>query len=60
MKQDLMNILACPLCKSHPLALKVAKEEVGEIIEGTLTCNKCSIDYPIDDGIPNLIPPKRN
>jgi len=55
MKRDLMDILACPMCKGD-LELKV-EEENDEIIMGTLYCAKCDESYPIEDGIPNLLPP---
>jgi uncharacterized protein YbaR (Trm112 family) len=51
-----MEILCCPLCKAD-LELKVTKEEGGEILEGTLICTKCRERYPIEDGIPNMLPP---
>ncbi len=54
-----MEILACPKCKYHPLDLSVRKEEGNEIIEGTITCPRCRIDYPIEDGIPNMLIPER-
>ena len=57
MRKDLMEILACPLCKG-PLELTVEKEEGPEVIEGTLVCAKCSERYPIEDSIPNLLPPE--
>ena len=57
MKQSLMEILACPKCKYHPLDLKIAKEEKGEVIDGTITCPKCRIEYPIEDSIPNMLIP---
>ncbi len=56
MKKDLMDILCCPVCKGD-LQLTVKKEEGGEITEGTLFCPKCEETYPIEDGIPNLLPP---
>jgi uncharacterized protein YbaR (Trm112 family) len=56
MKPDLMEILRCPLCRGE-LVLAVRKREGGEIVEGTLTCGKCHVDYPITDGIPDLLPP---
>jgi uncharacterized protein YbaR (Trm112 family) len=56
MKKDLMDILCCPVCKGD-LTLTVKKEEGGEIIDGSLYCAKCSEAYPIEDGIPNLLPP---
>lgn len=56
MKRDLMDILVCPVCKGE-LELKVAKEEDDEIVEGALYCKECDETYPIEDSIPNLLPP---
>ena len=58
MKKKLMDILACPVCKHHPLDLTVAKEDADEVLEGTIRCTKCNVDYPIEDGIPNMLPPE--
>jgi len=56
MKPDLMEILCCPLCRGE-LTLATRKKEGNEIIEGTLACPACHVDYPIQDGIPDLLPP---
>ncbi|MCH8107881.1 MAG: methytransferase partner Trm112 [Chloroflexi bacterium] len=56
MKKDLMDILACPVCKGE-LELRVDSEEGNEVITGALLCHKCPETYPIDDAIPNLLPP---
>lgn len=56
MKEELMDILCCPLDK-HELELEVEKREDEEIISGTLVCPECGTEYPIEDGIPNLLPP---
>ena len=56
MKPDLLEILRCPLCRGE-LTLASRKTEGAEIVEGTLTCTKCHIEYPIADGIPDLLPP---
>lgn len=56
MQQALMDILCCPRCRAD-LELKVTREEDGEIIEGTLVCTGCRERYPIEDGIPNMLPP---
>jgi len=56
MRPDLMEILCCPVCHGE-LALTVRKREKDEIVEGTLRCAHCKEDYPIEDGIPNLLPP---
>lgn len=56
MKRELMDILACPLCKGE-LSLTVTKEDGNEIVEGSLQCKSCEETYPIEDTIPNLLPP---
>ncbi len=48
--KELFNILACPLCKSD---LKYNKAKTK------LICVKCEANYPIREGIPVLIPPKK-
>ena len=56
MKESLMDIVCCPLDK-HELELTVEERDDGEILDGTLTCTECGETYPIEDGIPNLLPP---
>jgi len=56
LKKELMDILACPICKSD-LILNVTKENDEEIVSGTIYCFKCDEHYPIEDGIPNMLPP---
>ncbi len=56
MKRELMDVLACPVCKG-PLELEASREEGDEIVEGVLTCQQCGESYPIEDTIPNLLPP---
>ena len=62
MKTDLLDIIACPVCKG-PLTLhgdSVAPDDApdaGEVLTGTLTCSECNERYPIAEGIPNLLPP---
>ena len=55
MRRELMEILACPLDKHHPLDLQVFVES-DEIEEGLLVCPKCLRWYPIRDSIPELLP----
>ena len=57
MKKNLMEILACPVCKGR-LELKVDIAEGDEIIAGSLLCSRCDESYPIEDTIPNLLPPE--
>ena len=62
MNPNLLNILACPICRG-PLTLQADKTapadapNAGEILTGALTCSPCNERYPITDGIPNLLPP---
>jgi len=56
MKKELMDILACPVCKGK-LELSVTEENEQEIVTGSLYCPKCDVQYPIADTIPNLLPP---
>jgi uncharacterized protein YbaR (Trm112 family) len=55
-KKELMDILACPVCKGE-LELSVEEENEQEIVTGSLYCRKCDERYPIVDTIPNLLPP---
>ncbi|HYM16356.1 MAG TPA: methytransferase partner Trm112 [Dehalococcoidia bacterium] len=56
MRKDLMEILACPMCKGE-LTLTIDEEKDDEIQRGTLFCAACNERYPIEDSIPNLLPP---
>ena len=51
-----MDIICCPVDKAD-LDLTVDERDDGEIITGELRCTECDERYPIDDGIPNLLPP---
>jgi uncharacterized protein YbaR (Trm112 family) len=54
-KKKLMDILACPIDKHHPLELHIFEQKT-EITEGLITCPKCSRWYPIRDEIPEMLP----
>ena len=56
MKEDLMEILRCPVDKAE-LELEVDERDGDEIMEGQLVCTECGETYPIEEGIPNLLPP---
>ena len=55
MKKQLMDILACPIDKYHPLDLHIFTED-EEIVEGLIVCPKCLRWYPIRDEIPEMLP----
>ena len=58
MKKELVDVLACPVCREG-LELKVIEEDEREVITGSLTCTRCGTVYPIEDTIPDLLPPDR-
>ncbi|MDZ7859716.1 MAG: Trm112 family protein [Candidatus Krumholzibacteriota bacterium] len=45
-KKELLEILACPKCKGG-----VACDDSGEY----LVCDKCRLQYPIEDDIPVML-----
>jgi uncharacterized protein YbaR (Trm112 family) len=51
-----MDIICCPLDKEE-LELTVDERDGDDVIEGTLTCTECGETFPIEEGIPNLLPP---
>ena len=55
MKRSLLPILCCPVCKGD-LVLRVTEENEVEILKGGLFCAACRVEYPIEDGIPDLLP----
>ncbi|MDD4875663.1 MAG: methytransferase partner Trm112 [Dehalococcoidales bacterium] len=57
MKRELMDILACPICKSS-LELNIDEENEKEIVTGSLYCTKCQQHYKIANSIPNLLSPE--
>lgn len=50
-----MDILVCPVDKGR-LTLSVTARDGDEVTTGTLTCKAGGEVYPIEDGIPNLLP----
>lgn len=56
MRRELVDLLACPDDRA-PLDLAVGSEQDGDVMAGTLTCTRCGFAYPVEGGIPNLLPP---
>ena len=52
----MMDILACPIDKNHPLELFEINEKNNIVSEGALFCPKCSRFYPIIEEIPIMLP----
>jgi SAM-dependent methyltransferase len=53
MKEHLLDLLACPMCGGDIL-LANAKYEDKEIIDGVLSCKKCTREYKIVRGVPRF------
>ena len=49
MNRKLLDILACPIDKHHPLELFESESNDEKIIEGALYCQKCSRFFSIID-----------
>jgi SAM-dependent methyltransferase len=57
MTSDLVSWLACPADGAAPLRLEVTRQAGPDsITRGTLACHTCGRAYPIEDGIPRLLP----
>ena len=56
MNRKLLDILACPIDKTHPLELYECNTKQDIIIEGALYCMKCSRFFPITEEIPVMLP----
>lgn len=61
-KKELMAILACPMCKADLKLIDLrGKKKTGKEKnwDGKLICQnkKCAEVYPIEEGIPILLPP---
>ncbi|HSQ77790.1 MAG TPA: methyltransferase domain-containing protein [Nitrospirota bacterium] len=52
MKEELLKILACPMCKTAPL--RYDRSPGTE----TLTCSGCAGTYPVEKSIPHMLPDK--
>jgi len=56
LKRELLNILACPIDKHHPLELIELSTRDGIVVDGVLICSKCNRFYPIVEEIPVMLP----
>lgn len=58
MRDDLMELICCPSCRGDLRLETTRRAPDQEILQGRLTCTQCGHVYPIEDGIPNLLPPE--
>ncbi|MCI0497261.1 MAG: Trm112 family protein [Thermoplasmata archaeon] len=54
MRRDLLPLLACPDCRGG-LVMEGA-DEAAVVQSGTLKCTACGNVFPIEEGIPRLLP----
>ena len=54
MKRDLLSILRCPSC-SDTLALCGETEHDGEVVSGTLVCDRSGHSFPIENAVPRFV-----
>jgi len=55
-KRRLLDWLACPACRGA-ITLTRGAPEADDIHDGELACGACLARYPIERGIPRLVPP---
>lgn len=56
MNRKMMEILACPIDKHHPLELFDLASTGETVSEGVIFCSECSRFFPIIDEIPIMLP----
>ena len=54
MKDRLLELLACPICGGDILLAYASTYDGNEIIEGVLTCQKCTREYKVIRGVPRF------
>lgn len=55
MKEKLLDLLACPSCGGDILLAYASKYDDREIMEGVLSCRKCSREYKVVRGVPRFV-----
>lgn len=56
MRDDLLELVCCPDCRGDLRLEAATRDASGEIQAGRLACQGCGHAFPIQDGIPNLLP----
>jgi uncharacterized protein len=56
LKPSLVDFLECPAGCDSSLSLREDLRDGPEILEGALTCRECGVTYPIEEGIPRMLP----
>lgn len=56
MRNNILDILVCPLCSSVFDLEQTQQEPKRDILSGALRCQGCGVSFPISNGIPRLLP----
>ena len=56
MNKSMLDILACPIDRHHPLEIFEVKSKDELVVEGALFCTDCSRFFPIIEEIPIMLP----
>jgi uncharacterized protein YbaR (Trm112 family)/ubiquinone/menaquinone biosynthesis C-methylase UbiE len=57
MRARVVDLVVCPKCRGR-LEVRPGIVDGDEIASGTLICSACRAEYPIDGGVPRLLPPE--
>jgi 2-polyprenyl-3-methyl-5-hydroxy-6-metoxy-1,4-benzoquinol methylase len=62
LRQETLDLLVCPKCDADmPLDLAISnKNEIDDILTGSLKCSGCKTDYPITNGIARFVETKED
>jgi SAM-dependent methyltransferase/uncharacterized protein YbaR (Trm112 family) len=55
-KEALLSVMRCPDCSGGPLSTADAVRDDGAVLSGTLVCGSCKLVFPIEKGIPRVLP----
>lgn len=53
---EMVRLLSCPTCKRSGLRAEIENQEGNSIEVGMLLCQSCYAGYPVQQGVPDLIP----
>lgn len=56
MRLQLLDLLACPTCAGHLRCSSEDTDASGDVLRGSLRCDRCGATYPITNGIPRFVP----
>ncbi len=56
MLRSLLTLLACPDCGANIVAKSELKTDDSSLTEATLACESCSATFPVERGIPRMMP----